>query len=206
LQGRPLIAHVGDVMRGVSMADRVVASTDSDEIARVAKDSGIDVPFYRPESLSGDRIGDWDVLVHALNECEALDQKQYDVVVMLQPTSPLRKPEHVIAVIEKLISENLDAVWTVSPTDLKYHPLKQLTVNEAGHMEHFMPEGRNIIARQQLKPVYHRNGAAYAISRECLLTHKSIIGKKTGAIILHEPMISIDTIEDFEKVEKQMIL
>lgn len=85
---------------------------------------GLDVPFYRTESRSGDRIGDWDVLHHALTAVGELDHARYDIVVMLQPTSPLRKPEHVTRTIETLISGDYDAVWTVSPTDSKGHPLK----------------------------------------------------------------------------------
>ena len=70
-----------------------MVSTDHDEIARVAESSGLAAPFRRPEALSGDRIGDLEVLTNALEEMEAIDTVRYDVVLMLQPTSPLRRPE-----------------------------------------------------------------------------------------------------------------
>ena len=165
----------------------------------VAGDLGV---VQRPENLSGDRIGDWDVLHHALLEAEREDSVAYDVIVMLQPTSPLRKVEHVRATIEKLIDESWDAVWTVSPTDLKYHPFKALTLAENGAMSLFDERGKQIIARQQLQPVYHRNGIAYALTRECILEQKTILGKKWSAVIVEDPAVSIDTLEDFEKVEK----
>ena len=82
--------------------------------------------FRRLQSLSADRIGDFEVLLHALTQYRTLLRQTFDVVTMLRPTSPLRRARHVLACLEKLISEQLDAVWTVSETDVKNHPLKQL--------------------------------------------------------------------------------
>jgi CMP-N,N'-diacetyllegionaminic acid synthase len=200
LDGRPLIAHVSDVVRNVAEIDRAVVSTDHDEIARVAEESGLAVPFRRPEPIAGDRIGDWDVLNHALLETEKIDGQRYDIIVMLQPTSPLRSAADVQATIGKLVAENLDAVWTVSETDSKNHPLKQLTVHD-GLMDYFDPDGGKIIARQQLSTLYHRNGVAYAITRCCLLNQQTIKGARTGAHIVTNPMVSIDTLWDFQLVE-----
>ena len=198
----PMVARVGEVINNVDLIDRAVVSTDHDEIAQVAEDAGISAPFRRPENLSGDRIGDLEVLDHALRSTESLDCCVYDVVIMLQPTSPLRRAEHVRATIAKLIDEDWDAVWTVSPTDSKSHPLKQLTVDDdSGRMEYYDPAGGQIIARQQLTPVYHRNGIAYAIKRDCLLEQKKITGKKSGALILEGNFISIDTEWDIKLTE-----
>lgn len=204
LDGIPLIAHVGRVLSAVPAVDRAVVSTDNDAIAAEAEAAGIAAPFRRPEALSGDLISDQQVLHHALTAVERLEGSQYDVVLMLQPTSPLRRPEHIMAVLEKLVSENWDAVWTVSPTELKHHPLKQLTVGEDGAMEYFDERGSSIIARQQLAPVYHRNGAAYAVTRECLLRRETLKGPRTAAVILSEPMVSIDTLADFALVERHL--
>jgi len=193
--GVPMVALVGRVVERLGWVDRAVVSTDHDEIARVAEAAGLSAPFRRPESLAGDRIGDRDVLNHALAACEALDNCRYDIVVMLQPTSPFRRPEHVSATVKKLISGNFDAVWTVSETDSKAHPLKQLVIDN-DRLDYYDPAGAEIIARQQLKPVYHRNGVAYAISRNCLTKLKSIKGKKTSAVIIRDPLVNIDTPED----------
>ena len=200
LLGVPLVARVGQLVRELAFVDRAVVSTDDDEIAEVAEAVGLAAPFRRPHALSGDRVGDLEVLTHALETLEAGDGVRYEVVVMLQPTSPLRRPEHVEAVVEKLVADKLDAVWTVSETDLKYHPRKQLVL-EGGRLSFHDPAGSEVIARQQLTPIYHRNGAAYAITRECLLSQKSILGKNAGAVVLDEPMLSLDTLEDFEAVE-----
>ena len=201
--GVPLVARVGRLVAELDFVDRAVVSTDDEEIAAVAEASGLGAPFRRPAALSGDRIGDLEVLTHALLETGRLDGVDYDVVVMLQPTSPLRRPEHVRAVVDKLVAGGFDAVWTVGRTDLKYHPRKQLVL-EGERLEFYDPRGGEVVARQQLGPVYHRNGAAYAITRECLISQQSILGKNASAVVVDEPMISIDTLEDFEAAERAL--
>ena len=129
---------------------------------------------------------------------ERIDATNYDVVVMLQPTSPGRRPEHVTATISHLVSGGFDAVWTVSETDTKAHPLKQLSVSPEGGLSYYDPAGATIIARQQLKPVYHRNGIAYAITRQCLVEQGSIMGAKPGAIVVEGNLPNIDTELDLD--------
>lgn len=201
LAGRPLVSRVGDLLRELPWVDRAVISTDHQVIAEAARDCGLDTPFMRPAELSGDRIGDIDVLSHALRATEADDGLHYDIVVMLQPTSPLRRAEQVTATVEKLLADDLDAVWTVSPTDLKAHPLKQLEVDQDGRLTLWDRRGAEIIARQQLRPVYHRNGVAYTLRRRCLLEDGSLFGRKAGAVVIDEPVVNIDTEEDFARAE-----
>ena len=200
--GVPLVARVGHLVREIPVIDRAVVSTDHPEIARVAEESGMAAPFERPEELSGDRISDLAVLTNALHEMERIDGVRYDIVVMLQPTSPLRRAQHVIDTIEMLVGGSWDAVWTVSETDSKGHPLKQLTVDEeSGQMDYYDPRGGEIIARQQLNRVYHRNGVAYAVTRRCLLEERSIKGKRSGALVIEGHMVSIDTLWDLDLAE-----
>lgn len=200
INGMPLVAMVGRVVQQLSFVDRAIVSTDHQEIAKISKEAGLDVPFFRPEHLSGDLISDWDVLYHALLSIEEIDQKQYDIIVMLQPTSPLRRPEHVEETVKKLLEGNYDAVWTISETDSKNHPLKQLILKN-DILDYYATGGSQIIARQQLTPVFHRNGAAYAFTRDCLVNQKTIKGVKTSAVLIKENMVSIDTEFDFRFVE-----
>lgn len=200
LNGIPLVALVGNVVKQLTYVDRAVVSTDHNEIARIAKEAGLDAPFIRPESISGDLVSDLEVLSHAVLATEKDDNETYDIVVMLQPTSPFRKPEHVTQTIDKLIKGNFDAVWTVSETDPKFHPLKQL-VFENDLLDYYDQNGSKIKARQQLTALYHRNGAAYAITRDCIINQKSIKGGKASAVIIDDPMINIDTLHDFKLAE-----
>ena len=181
----------------ITLLDRIVVSTDSQKIADAAIKGGASAPFMRPDYLSGDQISDLEVLTHALNEMELKDSCVYDLIIMLQPTSPLRTELQVIQTIEKLIAKDFDAVWTISETDTKSHPLKQLIIDEET-VNYYDKDGKDIIARQQLKPVYHRNGIAYAITRNCLINKKSIMGDKTGYLICEGNNISIDTESDLD--------
>ncbi len=198
--GVPLVARVGHLVRECPSIDRAVVSTDDPKIAEVAQEAGLDAPFMRPQELSGDRVSDAPVLAHALEETERIDGVRYDVIVMLQPTSPLRQPEHVEETIRTLVDGGWDAVWSVSETDSKEHPLKQLTIEDE-RLDYYDPEGAKIIARQQLNTVYHRNGVAYAITRNCLMGGGGIKGERTGAVVITGTMISIDTLWDLELAE-----
>ncbi len=200
VRGRPLVALAGDVIRAVPEIDRAVVSTDHARIAAVAGEAGLDAPFMRPEAISGDRIGDFEVLIQALEATESVDDRRYDIVVMVQPTSPLRTPEQVSATIRMLVAGGWDSVWTVSLTDSKSHPLKQLTVVD-GKLGYYDPRGAEIIARQQLQPVFHRNGIAYALTRSCLVEQRTIMGRRAGALVVEGEHVSIDTEADIAHVE-----
>lgn len=196
--GVPLVALAGHVAGALPWVDRAIVSTDHEGIARVAEEAGLACPFLRPEDISGAIISDWQVLIHALTEMERIDAMTYDVVVMLQPTSPGRTPEHVTATMEHLVRGGFDAVWTLSETDSKAHPLKQLNVSPEGGLSYYDPAGAKIIARQQLTPVFHRNGIAYAITRQCLVDQKSIMGAKPGAVVVEGNLPNIDTELDLD--------
>ncbi len=201
LRGVSLVARAGMTARRVASIDRAIVSTDHEAIAAEAEAVGLSAPFRRPPELSGDRIADWDVLHHALGAVEALDGVVYDIVVMLQPTSPGRKPAHVEETLQLLVHGGFDAVWTVSETDSKAHPFKQLTVNADASLSYYDERAAGIIARQQLNPVFHRNGIAYAITRECILNQGTIKGLKTGAVVVDGPLANIDTEIDLEWAE-----
>jgi CMP-N,N'-diacetyllegionaminic acid synthase len=192
VNGVPLVAMTGQIVQELDMVDRAIVSTDHEEIANVAKENGLNVPFLRPEYLSGDSIGDLEVLEHALTEMEKHDNTIYDIVVMLQPTSPARTAKHVSDTINKLIDTNADSVWSLSLTDSKAHPYKQLIIDK-DEIGYYDKEGANIIARQQLKPTYHKNGIAYAITRDCILNQKSIKGRKCVPLLIEEYVSNIDT-------------
>ncbi len=199
--GKSLVAHTGEVVRQIPEIDAAVVSTDHVLIAEEAEKYGISAPFMRPLELAGERIGDVDVLTHALEESEAYFRKKFDVILMLQPTSPLRKASHVRECLEKFCNSNVDATWTVSQTDSKAHPLKQLKLDGQGNLDLYDDAGRSVIARQELFPLYHRNGVAYAISRECLLDQKSIHGAKFNAVIINDSLANIDEEIDLKWAE-----
>jgi CMP-N,N'-diacetyllegionaminic acid synthase len=201
LGGVPLVVLAGRVARQIPEIDRAVVSTDSPEISAVAVEGGLAAPFVRPESLSGDLIGDVDVLLHALDATEQADGTRYEIIVMLQPTSPLRTAEEVRSCLEMFAANDADSVWSVSRIDRKYHPLKQLCVDR-GRLSYYDSRGSAIIARQQLDDMYIRNGVAYVISRDCLTERRSLMGARAFAWLTTAPHISIDTADDLARAEK----
>jgi len=192
---RSLISIVAEVVGECGFFEAAIVSTDHADIAEESERAGLSVPFLRPPEISGDRISDVVVLTHALLAMEELTSKHYDIVVMLQPTSPFRRPVHCEQVIERLISGKYDSVLTVSETDTKCHPLKQLILND-DRVQYYDDRGSEIIARQQLTPVYQRNGFAYALQRSCLVDQQAIIGKNCSAVVTTDRFVNIDSFED----------
>lgn len=128
--GVTLVARVGQSLQKIPMIDRVAIPTDHPETVHIASELGVDVPFMRPQELAGDQTADRDILHHALLETERFDKTTYHYhnIVVVQPTSPMQKKEHVINTIEKVVLENLNSVWTISKTDSKCYLLKQLKI------------------------------------------------------------------------------
>jgi CMP-N-acetylneuraminic acid synthetase len=195
--GKSLVELVANIVSELSFVDRSIISTDHEKIASVAKSNGLDAPFLRPAIFSGDLVSDTTVLTHALLELENLEHQQYDIIIMLQPTSPFRTAAQVEETVRKLIHGKFDSVMTVSRTDSKAHPLKQLTL-QGDRLGYFDDRGKRIIARQQLEPLYHRNGIAYALTRNCLIEQKTTIGQNASAVVINKPCPNIDTVTDLE--------
>ncbi len=195
INGDSLIKITSDVISNLSFNYTAIVSTDHPEIAKEAKKYNLEVPFMRPKSISGDLISDWEVLYHSLTEMEIISKKKFDIVLMLQPTSPIRTEADIEECIDKLMNGNFDAVWTVSKIDLKFHPKKILTI-EDNRLSFYDNDAKNIIARQQLDECYIRNGICYALTRDCILNHKNIYGEKLGYCITEKEIVNIDTIDD----------
>ena len=201
--GKPLISYTTELTQDLPWLDSTVVSTDSQEIAETATQTpGVEV-VWRPEELSGDRVGDHPVLRHALSAREEQTGERYDIVLMLQPTSPLRTVDDVEGCITTLQNGDWDAVWSVSETELTYHPRKQLALSPQGNLSFVIPGGHEIVARQELESVFHRNGVCYAFTRDFLVDSESTYSEfKTSAVVTSGAHISIDTPEDLAAVEK----
>tara|TARA_B100000900_G_scaffold416237_1_gene450411 strand:- start:10844 stop:11536 length:693 start_codon:yes stop_codon:yes gene_type:complete len=193
-----LIKITSKVIHKLPFKYTAIVSTDYDEIANEAKECKLEVPFLRPKHISGDLVSDWDVLNHALIEMEKLKKKKFDIVIMLQPTSPLRIVDDIIECLNEFKRNNLDSVWTVSPVDLKFHPKKILNAKN-NRLSFYDNDGKNIIARQQLEKCFIRNGLCYVISRDCILHHKNIYGDNFGYCITKRDIVNIDSLRDLER-------
>jgi CMP-N,N'-diacetyllegionaminic acid synthase len=189
--GLSLIARAGEVLTRLPWIDRKIISTDSPHYAAEGRSHGLDAPFLRPAYLSGDQAGALDMIVHALEACEQLDDRQYDVIVLTEPTSPLREPGDVDQTVKKLLETGADSAITVSRMDTKFHPDKILMVSN-GLVKFYTRIGKAIVGRQQLKSLYSRNGLCYAFRRVTLLTRRALITENTAAVLTERPVVNID--------------
>lgn len=201
IKGLSLVEHAGNLLKKISCIDYSIISSDSDKIIKAAKKSKLECIFKRPKNISGDRIGDHAVIKHALKTVEKLKKNKIDIILLVQPTSPLRKTIHIRNVIKKIIDQKLDSVWTISKVDLKFHPLKQLVLKK-NILSHYNKKGKDIVARQQLTNTYYRNGVVYAVTRKLVLKNRNLISNKSSGYLINTQQVSIDTLKDLKLANK----
>jgi CMP-N-acetylneuraminic acid synthetase len=191
LGGLSLIARAGEVLARIPWIDRRVISTDAPDYANEARVHHLDAPFLRPKELSGDTAGALETIVHALETCEQLDSRTYDLVVLAEPTSPLRTPSDVEVTVNALLNTGADTALTVSRVDTKYHPDKVLKIQD-GLLKFYTSAGRTITGRQQLASLYSRNGLCYCFRRETLISKRVLITDHTVAVVTNRPVANVD--------------
>lgn len=204
LAGKPLIAYTIEQALKSKKLSRVIVSTDSKEIAKIAKTYGAEVPFLRPSNLAKDTIPSRPVLEHAINYLEKKENYKVDIVVMLQPTSPLRKASDIDAGIQKLIKTRADSVTSICKTEYPPYWVKTLRGDK---LTPFVKSKKDYdqVVRQQLPKTYKLNGALYVTWRDVLSKQKKILGKDTRAILMDSiRSLDIDDELDFLVAEKAM--
>lgn len=183
---------------GASAVARSIVSTDSERIAEVARRAGGEVPFLRPAEISGDDVPIWEVAVHAGEWFAKETGAPPDLVMALQPTSPLRTPEHLDAAVRLLADSDADAVMSV--TEAEHTPFKMRVIAD-GLLKDFLP-GRTVGQRQDAPPVYRLNGVVYVTRWQALIETRSMSGRATLPLVLPDDVAAnIDTILDFEIAE-----
>jgi CMP-N,N'-diacetyllegionaminic acid synthase len=191
LGGVSLIGRAGQCLGALPWLDAAIISTDDAEYAREGERYGLKAPFLRPERLSSDTAGSVDTLVHALEESEKFFGKTFDVILIVEPTSPLRIPQDIENATRLLLESGADSVVAVSPLDPKFHPRKILSVDD-GKLEFYQESGASVVARQSLSTFYWRNGVCYALTRECLLEKKKIFTENTLPLVIEREIVNID--------------
>jgi len=171
--GKPLIAWT--IMEGKKSKyiDRLILSSEDERIINVAKKLGCEVPFTRPSSLAQDETPSIDVIVHAV---QTIPEK-YDYIVLLQPTSPLRKVTDIDNCIEQCLQKNAKAC--VSVTEPEKSPFWMYKINENGYMIPLVNLNKRTTRRQDLPTVYALNGAVYVAQWEWLLEARSFLTSDT---------------------------
>jgi CMP-N-acetylneuraminic acid synthetase len=189
--GLSLIARAGRVLSKIPWIDRRVISTDSSRYAEEARAHGLDAPFLRPDELSGDAVGAFETLVHAIRACEETDRCSYDLLIVAEPTSPLREPGDIEQTVQRILETNADAAFTVSRVDTKCHPHKVFRISDE-RLSFYAQEGQNVTSRHQVDPLYARNGLCYCFRRETLLVKKTLISDNVVPVITDRLVANID--------------
>lgn len=197
LHGKPLIAWTIEAALHSKYVDRVVVSSDDAEIMAVAKKCGAVIPLQRPAALAADATPAIDAILHAVDH-----QPPYQLIVKLQPTSPLRSGRDIDESLEHMLELEADSV--VSVCVAKHHPNWLKKVNDDGFLEAYSSEPL-VSNRQQLPTVLALNGAIYSGKRDSLLRERSFHGDRCVGYLM-DAMSSIDIDSELDFVVCEAIL
>lgn len=195
LNNKPLLAYSIEAAINSRIFDEIMVSTDSEKYADIAKQYGARVPFLRSKELSGDCVSSWDSVREVLEEYNKLGVS-FDTVTLLQPTSPLRTVNDIIAGYDLFKNKNADCVASVCEMD--HSPLWSNTLPEDCSMSSFLKPEILDIPRQNNPNYYRINGALYIVKTKIIIEKENIYNEKSFALIMKcENSIDIDNELDF---------
>ncbi|MBF0189993.1 MAG: acylneuraminate cytidylyltransferase family protein [Magnetococcales bacterium] len=191
LGGKPLLAWTIEAALACPQIDRVILSSEDEEIMATARQWGCEVPFPRPMALAGDETRAIDVALHLL----ATLPERYDFLVWLQPTSPLRTPQDITACLRLCVEHNAHSAVTVTQVDKSPHWM--FHVAPSGTMRPVLPGDATLSNRQSLPPVHRLNGAVYVANTTWLRHSGRFVDAQTLACIMPpERSLDIDSEAD----------
>lgn len=199
LCGKPLIAWTIEQALKSKYIDRLIVSTEDEEIAKISRDYGAEVPFSRPIELAQDDTPGIEPILHCINWLKDNENYYPDYVCILQCTSPLRKVNHIDEALEKLIEKKADSIIGVRKSEISPYWMKNI-VN--GKLVDFIKDSHKYVRRQDLPAVYRLNGAIYIGKTDILVNNRNWYTDNTLPYIMsQEDSIDIDTIMDFKFAE-----
>jgi pseudaminic acid cytidylyltransferase len=195
--GKPLIAHSIEAAKNSSAIDRIIVSTDDEEIADISREFGAEVPFMRPAELASDTAGSREVILHALSFLKK-QRTPVEDFCLLQPTSPLRTSADIDGALKIFLEKRADSVLSVTPYD---HPV-QWAVEMLDNGILLPREKEKTGRRQDMAEYYRPNGAVYMFRTEFFKNSAGYFGANSyGYIMPPERSIDIDTQLDFVVAE-----
>lgn len=182
LNGKPLIYHTIDQALKSKLIADVIVSTDSNKIAEISKKLGAKVPFLRPSILASDTAKTIDTVIYTIEQMKKLG-KEYDYVVLLQPTQPLRRSYHIDEAIELIIKNRGESLVSVSK--VKEHPILMRRIEKNGYMKKLL-DINSSIRRQDFPDFYKVNGSIYINKIDENLTNDISLNDNKLAYIMDE--------------------
>lgn len=199
LLGKPLIEYTVESAMKAKSISRIIVSTDSPEIADVARQSGAEVPFLRPNYLATDTALAIDTYLFTIDKLRNSDQLNIEEFIVLQPTSPLRTSEDIDNAVTLFREKEADSVISVVEAEHPVQWYKQ--INQKGVLHDYLTDS-SLSNRQELVKTYLPNGAIYILKYELLLTLRTYYSKKTYPYIMPKKRsIDIDELFDFHMAE-----
>lgn len=204
LGDKPLIVYTIEVVKKCKLINHLIVSTDSEDIAEVCRQYGVDTPFLRPKELALDGTPHLSVLQHATDLYEKKHNLIIDYIVILQPTSPFRSIEDLDGTIQKLIDTNADSAVSLVEVPSDAHPMKIKKLEGNRVVAYSVPEIEGI-RRQDLPTAYRRSGAVYVMRRDLIMKDDRLYGDHiVGYVVPNERSIDIDYPFDWIEAEYKL--
>jgi len=200
LNGKPLMAYTIEQAKESGLFEHIVVSTDSEEIAETAQNLGAEAWFLRPPEMATDEAPKLPVIRHAFLESESHYGQQFDVLVDLDVTSPLRLVEDIKDAYDQFRDEDADILITASPA--RKNPYFNMVEKVNGRVNIVKRLDKSPVRRQDAPQVYDANASIYIWKREALLDNDTLITEKTSLYVMpEERSVDIDTELDWDFVE-----
>jgi CMP-N-acetylneuraminic acid synthetase len=201
LGGRPLLEYTAAAAIKATKVTRAILSTEDPEIAAVGRQCGLEVPFLRPAELASDETPSLLVIQHAIEWLEARGDS-YDVICLLEPTSPLRRADTIDSCLSLLENSSADAIVSVIPVPSHFNPHWAYFKCEDDTLRLSTGENEPIARRQDLPAAYCRDGSVYATRRDVIMKQNSIYGRRlVGYVVEADASVNIDTLDDWNLAE-----
>ena len=198
LSGKPLINWTIETVNKTKLIDKLIVSTDDLEISEIAKKAGAEVPFMRPDEISKDDTPGIEPALHAVKQLP-----DFEWLLLLQPTSPLRSAEDIDGIISFCRKNNSPSA--VSICEVSGHPYHMYHKNKHFNLQPFVADRPKFSGRQDFSPLYITNGALYLAKVDWLLKTKSFIGSETlGFEMPINRSIDLDTEYDWNIAEQEL--
>ncbi|MCB1275283.1 acylneuraminate cytidylyltransferase family protein [Prosthecobacter sp.] len=202
LGGKPLLQWAFEAAKNSGVVERVLLSTDSEEIAALGRQLGIEVPFLRPPEFAQDDTPMIAVLKHLIEHLRASGDVP-DAIMLLQPTAPLRRAEHLKKAGELLVPEDVDSVVGVTEIPQHYAPHYAMKITPEGQLTHYLPDSAAIKRRQDVPKAYSRDGTVYLFRLSTLEKYNDIYGANCIPLLIpSDETLNLDTMEDWEHAER----
>ena len=193
LSGKPLIAHTIIAAKKTKSINKIIVSTDDKEIGKISKNNGAEVPFLRPKQISKDTSSIIEVIKHALKFLQENQSYVPDIIILLQPTSPLRTSQLITKTINTLKKSKATSVITVSK--ITKHPYASYWLKN-DFLKPFEKNFTKYSRRQEFPDVFFPTGAVYTFWYDTLKKFNSLHGPKIKPIVVHDEDIDIDNLRD----------